>query len=259
MLKTVLMEEMTSPQIKAALEAGYNTVLVVGGAIEQHGKHLPIGMDTMGGYESAVYIAEAIGKTLVAPVIRPGCSDHHLSFSGSLSISKTLFQKLCRAYCECLCHHGFRNIVLLPSHGGNIEAMEEIVPILDRELSCRVVWANVLRDPRGAEALAPILNKYGVTREEGGVHSGFVETSMLLATRHGKWVDMAVVERGFVGDHHERIAEETDGQGHWNIADISPVGILGDPTKATAEAGQEILKAFMRVEADVVRDALGWN
>lgn len=259
MLKTVLLEEMTSPQIKAAIEADYDTVLVAGGAIEQHGKHLPIGMDTMGGYESAVLIAREIGKTLVAPVIRPGCSDHHLSFAGSLSVSKDLFQELCRAYCQCLCHHGFRNIVLLPSHGGNIEAMEEIVPVLDAELSCRVVWANVLRDPRGAEALAAILAKYGVTREEGGVHSGFVETSMLLATTYGKWVDMAVAERGFVGDHNARIAEVSHPDGHWNLADISPVGVLGDPTKATAEAGLEILGALISVEAQVVRDALGWN
>jgi creatinine amidohydrolase/Fe(II)-dependent formamide hydrolase-like protein len=42
------------------------------GAAEQHGKHLPSGMDTMGAYSIATSIAEGLGDALVAAVIRPG-------------------------------------------------------------------------------------------------------------------------------------------------------------------------------------------
>lgn len=254
-MQTLLLEEMTWPQIRTALDAGYRTAIVCAGAIEQHGKHLPLGTDTMDGYAVSVEIARRLGNTLVAPVIRPGCSDHHLAFPGSLSVPPELLQALCRTYCRNLCHHGFERIALICTHGGNIEAMATAAPEIDAELPCKVVWANILRDPRDEEALAPILARYGVTREEGGIHSGFVETSILLATCHAHLVDMASAERGFVGDARARIMELRKAGG-WDISDLSPIGVLGDPTTASAEAGQEILAALIPVYAQVVREAL---
>jgi creatinine amidohydrolase len=237
------------------MDEGYRTAIVCAGAIEQHGKHLPLGMDTMDGYVISAAIARELGHTLVAPIIRPGCSDHHLAFPGSLSIPPDLLQALCRTYCGNLCHHGFEQIALICTHGGNIEAMEAVVPEIDAELPCNVAWANILRDPRDDEALAPILARYGVTREEGGIHSGFVETSILLATSHARLVEMDAAERGFVGDDRSRVAELKKAGG-WDISDLSSIGVLGDPTKASAEAGQEILAALVPVYAQVVREAL---
>jgi creatinine amidohydrolase len=246
---------MTSPQIQRAIEEGYRTVIVPAGSIEQHGRHLPIGMDTMGGYSMAINIAEGLGQTLVAPVIRPGCSDHHMSFSGTVSISAELLKELCRAYCRCLHRHGFETLVLIATHGGNIEPMKEVASELDEELPCTVVSPVLLPDPRVEEATDPILARYGVTREEGGIHSGFVETSLLLASSYADLVDMPAAERGFVGDVWTRLEEVTK-DGRYDLADISPVGVLGDPTKATAKAGQAIRDAEIPVYVEIVREAL---
>jgi len=254
-VRTLLLEEMTSPQIRKTIGEGYRTVIVAAGSIEQHGKHLPIGMDTMGAYSMALSIAEGLGHTLVAPVIRPGCSDHHMSFSGTISISAELLKELCRAYCRCLYQHGFETIVLIACHGGNIEPMKEVAPELDEELPCKVVSPVLLPDPRVEEATDPILARYGVTREEGGIHSGFVETSELLASSYAHLVDMSAVQRGFVGDVWTRIAEVTR-DGRYNLADISPVGVLGDPTKASAEAGFALQAATDPVYLEIVREAL---
>ncbi len=254
-MKTLLLEEMTSPQIRRAIDAGYRTVIVAAGSIEQHGKHLPIGMDTMGGYSMALSIAEGLGFTLVAPVIRPGCSDHHMAFSGTISISAELLKELCRAYCRCLCQHGFETIILIACHGGNIQPMKEVAPELDEELPCTVVSPVLLPDPRVQEATNPVLARYGVTPEEGGIHSGFVETSELLASPYAHLVDMPAAERGFVGDVWARMAEVTR-DGRYNLADISPVGVLGDPTKASAEAGFALQAAADPVYLEIVREAL---
>ena len=254
-MKTLLLEEMTWPQIRKAIDKGYRTVIVAAGSIEQHGKHLPIGMDTMGGYSMAVSIAEGLGHTMVAPVIRPGCSDHHMAFPATISISADLLKELCRAYCRCLCEHGFERIVLFASHGGNIQALKEVALELDAELPCIVVSPNILQDPRVEEATDPILDRYGVTREEGGIHSGFVETSLLLASSYDYLVDMQAAERGFVGDVWARI-EEAKKVGRWSMADITPVGVLGDPTKASAEAGREMLAATDPVYTEIVRESL---
>ena len=254
-METVLLEEMTWPQIRKAIDVGYRTVVVAAGSIEQHGKHLPIGMDTMGGYSMAVGIAEGLGHALVAPVIRPGCSDHHMAFPATITISADLLKELCRAYCRCLCEHGFERIVLFASHGGNIQALEEVALELDAELPCMVVSPNILQDPRVEEATDPILDRYGVTREEGGIHSGFVETSLLLASSYGQLVDMQAAERGFVGDVWARI-DEAKKAGRFSMADISAVGVLGDPTKASAEAGREMLAATGPVSIEIVKESL---
>ena len=255
-MKTLLLEEMTWPQIRKAIEEGYRTVIVAAGSIEQHGKHLPIGMDTMDGYLIALRIAEGLGRTLVAPVIRPGCSDHHMAFPGTITIPADLLKELCRAYCRCLGSHGFERIVLVATHGGNIQAMKEVALELEAELPCQVVSPNILQDPRVEEATDPVLARYGVARDEGGIHSGFVETSYLLASTHAHLVDMPAAERGFVGDAIARIQEVTR-DGHWNMADITSVGVLGDPTKASAEAGRELLAAAVPVYIEIVEEALG--
>jgi len=254
-VKTLLLEEMTWPQIRKTIDEGYRTVIVAAGSIEQHGKHLPIGMDTMGAYSMALSIAEGLGHTLVAPVIRPGCSDHHMSFSGTISISAELLKELCRAYCRCLYKHGFETIVLIACHGGNIEPMKEVAPELDEELPCTVVSPVLLPDSRVEEATDPILARYGVTREEGGIHSGFVETSELLASSYAHLVDMSAAERGFVGDVWARI-EEAKKDGRWSMADVTSVGVLGDPTKASAEAGREMDAATNPVYVEIVKEAL---
>jgi creatinine amidohydrolase len=254
-VKTLLLEEMTSPQIRRAIEEGYKTIIVPAGSIEQHGRHLPIGMDTMGGYLMALSIAEGLGHTLVAPVIRPGCSDHHMAFSGTITISAELLKEICRAYCRCLCQHGFETLVLIATHGGNIDPMKELAPELDEELPCTVVSPVLLPDPRVQEAIEPVLAGYGVTLEEGGIHSGFVETSELLASPHAHLVDMAAAERGFVGDIWARL-EEVTRNGRYDLAEISPVGVLGDPTKASPEAGRAILAVADPIYLEIVREAL---
>jgi creatinine amidohydrolase len=255
-MKTVLLEQMTSPQIAAAIEAGYQTVIVAAGSIEQHGKHIPTGMDTMLGYQLAVAIARELGDALVAPVIRPGCSDHHMAFSGTITIPPELLQNLCRAYCQALCQHGFRRIALIPTHGGNFEAMEEVAPTIDAELPSQVAYVDVLRDPDGFAAREAALAECGVTMEEGGLHAGFFETSLLLASNNSQWADMEAAERGFVGDAEAQV-EELQADGGWDIADLSPIGVVGDPTRASAEAGRALLKAQIPAFVEAVRKALG--
>ena len=107
--------------------------------------------------------------------------------------------------------------------------MKEVALELDAELPCTVVSPVLLPDPRVEEATDPILARYGVTREEGGIHSGFVETSLLLASSYGHLVDMPAAERGFVGDVWARI-EEAKKVGRWSMADITPCLLYTSPS-----------------------------
>jgi creatinine amidohydrolase len=108
-------------------------VIVMTASIEQHGPHLPTNTDTAIGYAVGERVARRLGKTLLAPVIRPGCSDHHLAFPGSLSIPKEVFIETVIACVRSLAPHGFTTFVLLSSHGGNFGALEEAAKRLRAE------------------------------------------------------------------------------------------------------------------------------
>lgn len=239
----VRMEEMTWPQVQAALENGYHTVLLAAASIEQHGPHLPTATDTLLGYALAEEVALRLGNALVAPVLRPGCSRHHMGFPGSLTLRFETFLQVLRDYCHSLAECGFRHIVLFASHGGNLDLMTAHLPEIARELvdRCRVYLVGT---GPGAEEEVAYLESLGVPREKAGVHAGYAETSMLLAVRP----DLVHMEKAEAGcDDPAFFAPENLKQSQFNsfiygIRSQSPNGILGDARGADAEVGRELLR-----------------
>ena len=121
-----LLEEMTWTEIKEALGKGYRTVIICAASIEQHGPHLAELTDSAIGEASAVDLAKRLGDALVAPVIRPGLSSHHMELPGSLTLRPEVFIGIMEDYVAAYKAHGFEKIVLLSSHGGNFKILEEI-------------------------------------------------------------------------------------------------------------------------------------
>ncbi|MFQ6014283.1 MAG: creatininase family protein [Anaerolineae bacterium] len=252
----LLTEEMTWPQIKKAIEDGYVSIIVPIGSIEQHGLHLPTGTDTFIGYNLAVRIAEKLGKALVAPTIRPGCSDHHMNFAGTISISSALLGELVGAYCRSLIQHGFKNILLLPTHGGNFSTVARITPQLDEELPGRIAgFADLKEFTRVQDA---ILAPYGITPAQGGAHAGRAETSWMLGYR-GDLVDLDRAEAGFLGDFEAEMEKIKPSEGGFamRMEQFSAIGVLGDPVGSQAEIGRELLEGMAEYLADFFRKALG--
>lgn len=239
-MQTCRIEEMTWVEIKEAIAHGYDRVIVALGSIEQHGPHLPLVMDTLLGDALADRIAANLGRTLVAPTIRPGCSEHHLSFSGSLSISGDLLAALTRAYCHSFARHGFRTIFLLPSHGGNFPTVARVAPELTRELSIPVVGYTDLVE--FTQMFDTVAARFGITPAESGVHAGCSETAIMLALRPDL-VRQAKAQPGFMGDFAEEMRKLKPSSSGYTIRleDYSPIGVLGDPRRASAELGNALL------------------
>jgi creatinine amidohydrolase len=254
-MKTLRLEEMTWQQVKQAMEQGHRRVIFALGSIEQHGPHLPLVTDTLLGDALALRVAEKLGGTLVAPTIRPGCSEHHMNFPGSLSISSDLLAALARAYCENLAHHGFETILLLPSHGGNFPTVARIVPELARAVPAKVVgYSDLFEFTRVQNEIAA---KYGVTAFESGAHAGCSETALVLAAR-ADLVDRDQARAGFVGDF---IAEAKKFQAgaagfEMRMENFSPIGVVGDPRNASAELGRDLLEGLAEHLAAFYRKAL---
>lgn len=117
-MKTYLLEEMTWPEIQAAMKNGCDTVVIYAASIEQHGPALPEMTDTILGYAAASDLAKRLGNALAAPLIRPGLSAHHMCFPGSITLRPETFRAVVEDYISAYVHHGFRTIVLASSHGG---------------------------------------------------------------------------------------------------------------------------------------------
>ena len=133
--KTVLMEEMTWREIEQALQDGKDTAILVAASTEQHGPHLPTATDTIIGYALAEAVAVKMENALVAPVVRPALSRHHMDFPGTITLRMNTFVKVLEEYCFSIQKQGFKNIILFVSHGGNADALKAFVPSIAKKLS----------------------------------------------------------------------------------------------------------------------------
>jgi len=248
--KTVWLERMTSPQVREALKKGYRTVLLAVGATEQHGPHLPLGTDSLIGDKMVERLARRLGKTLVAPTIRVGASEHHMEFAGSMTLREEVLEEVLVDYCRSLARHGFRAIVVITTHGGNNEAVGRAAERMKREsLSARVLGQT--DQVAYATAMVEVGGEYNITPGEVGAHAGHMETSLVLAD-YPDLADMKKAARGKVDlgfDAADRLHE-------MGMHRLSPIGILGDATGSSAEAGKKYAECQLNKLADQIREAL---
>ena len=233
----LFLQRMSWPQIEAAISYGATTAVVCAASTEQHGPHLPLATDELLGEAYARGLAERLGNTLVAPVIRPGCSEHHMAFAGSLTIPAELLMDLLDQDLASLRRHGFTRFKVFSSHGGNY-------PPLAR-------WAaerphpdvQVATSPRIFDVAFDAIRPFGRT-DHVGPHADVIETSMMLYL-HPDLVDMDRAAPGFVGE--ARFEDLVGG----NFRDFSANGIIGDPVGASPVIGKAALDAICGHLAEV--------
>lgn len=205
----------TSPEV-----AGARSVLLVPlGSTEQHGPHLPLDTDTR--IAAAIADAAADGLTgrgidvLVAPSLPYGASGEHQGFAGTMSIGRAALHlvvvELVRSVGD-----DFSLVVLVNGHGGNTETLAAAVTLLRAESRSVMVWS-----PRLVDADS---------------HAGHTETSLVLALDpDGVRLDLA--EPGVTAPLAELIDELRRG----GLVAVTPNGVLGDPTGASADEGRRLL------------------
>lgn len=207
------LDALTSPEVAA----GTPTVLLVPlGATEQHGPHLEVGTDTRIALAWADAVADRITGAVVAPPLPYGSSGEHQSFPGTLSIGQDALQLLLVELARSA-KHDFSRIVFLSGHGGNAQPLRRAVDQLRTE---------------GHDA-------YGFLPRIAGSdpHAGHTETSILLHLAP-ETVRLDRSEAGTTAPLESIIDSLQTG----GVAAVSPNGVLGDPTTATAAAGADLLE-----------------
>jgi creatinine amidohydrolase len=212
-------------------------VIIPTAAIEQHGHHLPLGVDAILGQawlENILPRLKPDAPVYVAPALTYGKSNEHASFAGTLSISAGTLRRVLLAVATQLKALGFRQLAILNTHGGNSAVLIYTLREIQTTLGLR---AGMLNWPYKPD-LAPQEAAYGF-------HAGEWETSLMLAVAD-ELVDMtkAVCEYpAQLTDPGELRPEDAAAIFSWATEDVSHSGVMGDATAGTAEKGRRWLEA----------------
>lgn len=230
-----------------------STLLLPVGSTEQHGHHLPLGVDT--------YVPEAIADRvaerspcLVAPSIPYGVSPHHTFKPGTVTVGSETFRRYVRDVCTSVGEWGIENVLLLNGH----------YLVQDPELE---IVVRDLRIEDGMRAFhVPLVDLFDdVAREvresELSFHASEFETSLMLAL----FPDLVHMDRAAATTapnalpltDYDALGENRVG---WalsaeEMADLTSTGNLGDPTGATVETGERLVETVVSRTAALV-DAL---
>lgn len=223
-------------------------------AVEQHGPHLPVGVD---GYIAEGYIGrvmELLSPALPVtflPLQSIGKSDEHLAFPGTLTISAETAIRVWTEIGKSVHRAGVRKLVIANSHGGNSPIIDIVARNLRVELGMFVVTTSWHR----------LGYPYGLFSKEElahGIHAGEIETSLMLALKtetvrpnmeNAKPATIAM-EREF-----KHLRASTPAGFAWMTQDLHESGAVGNARQATLEKGSAALEygaqAFVALLEDV--------
>jgi len=248
--------DMTWQDIAGAKTEGWIAVLPLA-AVEQHGPHLPLGVDS---YIADAYLERARDTVpddlpvTFLPIQRIGVSTEHLAYPGTLTVSA---QTAIAAWTELgnsVARAGVRKLVLVTSHGGNVAAMELVARDLRARFGMLAVTVGWHRFGYPADAFSPEEKKHGI-------HAGDIETSLMLAAKPDT-VQMEKAARATPAS--VAMAREFKWLGAyrpagfaWMTQDLNPTGAIGDATLAKADKGTAALaqgaKAFVELLGEIDR------
>lgn len=195
------------------------TLLVPLGALEQHGPHLPLDTDTRVAAEVARRASLGTPDLVVTPPVTFGASGEHEGFPGTISIGHqalhTVLVEIGRSASRWA-----RRVVFVNGHGGNLPTVDNAVTQLRAE-------------GRDADWFAC------VPPGEHDAHAGRTETSLMLALAP-ELVRVNEAKAGATAPLRDLLPELR----RRGIAAVSPNGVLGDPSSASAAEGERLLNAM---------------
>lgn len=203
-------------------------VLVPVGSIEQHGPHLPLDTDTVIAEAVTHLVADLLDRDslYVAPAISYGSSGEHQSFAGTASVGTEVLTQVVVELTRSLRTWAAR-VVFVNAHSGNLQALHAAVEQLESE-GHPVDWV-------------------ACATEAVDAHAGVTETSLMLHLR--PWA--VRLERAEAGNTSP-IAELLPELMASGVASVSENGVLGNPTGATAEEGDRVLRAMAEQIAEQI-------
>jgi creatinine amidohydrolase len=238
----------TWEEVDAYLQRSKGIIIPIG-STEQHGPNGLIGTDAICPEVIGRAVGEAVGA-LVGPTISIGMAQHHLGFSGSVTLRPTTLIAVIRDYVISLARHGFERFYFLNGHGGNIATTGAAFSEIYAETS-------MTRPGSNAPAIRCRLKNWWenpgvqeISKELFGDREGSHATPSEVSVTQFAYPD-AIKRKGMapVGPKQRDFADADD------YRRLFPDGRIGsDPTLATPEHGRRLVEAAVRdISTDYTR------
>lgn len=228
--------EMTAPAIRG-LDRGKVLVVAPIAACEQHSDHLPVFTDSLlvGAVADGVE-RQSPDRILLLPVLWMGASEHHLPRGGTLTATLPTYEQMLVELLQPLLREGFRRVLLLNGHGGNIDPLRVALRRLDAEFPQAILTGAAYWDIAEAELAACCR---GPRKMMG--HACEMETSMIMALRPD------LVRTETIRDDPDDSPPDLKGLS-WprDFGRRTDHGCVGYPELANAETGRRMLEAAIR-------------
>ena len=243
-------EDLTGPEVADAITPSSILLLPIG-AIEQHGPHLPMSVDTVIAHETATAVVDACGAELDVwqlPTLSISKSNEHAWSPGTLYLTPETMMAVLRDIGRAVASTEAERLVLLNAHGGNTTHLGTAL----RELRLQFGLKTFLMHP----SLPPAYGGTSTPEELGmGIHGGRNETSVFWHLRPEQ-VDLSLAERkvpeALADNTHVKFGGSVSFG--WLSNDFDPDGYIGDPTGATAELGKELFEHAVATLAEAMAE-----
>jgi creatinine amidohydrolase len=235
---SVYLQELSSGEVRDALQAGKRMLIVPVGGTEQNGPHMALGKHNFRVHALAGRIATELGNALVAPVVayvpegRISPPTEHMRYAGTISIPESALRGLLDGTARSMAQHGFTDIVFIGDSGNTQGTLKAVAAALNRDWKGGPARAHFIAAYYDA-GQAPFIQKLreqGLSDTQIGSHAGAADTSLMLA------VDASKVRP--------------------DKAAAQAAGVSGDPTRASAELGKLGTELIVQKSVAAIRQAI---
>ena len=225
-LESVALLKMNWFEVKAALDNGYDTIIIPTAGTEQNGPFVPLGKHHVVVNKTSHMIAHQLGHALIAPVIdyvpegeispKPTI---HMAWPGTISIPEPVFEAMLTATAQSMKQHGFKHIYFLGDSGGNQQAQNKVAAQLSAIWRADGIEVANISDYYSANGQFDHLLQQGYSKQDIGGHAGIRDTSEMLF-----------------------IAPELVKFRGWQLPKGEDAGFDGNAGKASAKIGQQMVQ-----------------
>ena len=245
----MIWENLTVDEFAAAEKETKGVVLVPIGCLEKHGNHMPLGTDILIAREISIRSAER-EPAMVFPYLPFGIVAEVKHKQGTISLTSNLMYHMLEELCDELARNGYRKIVFVDGHGGNINFLKYF---MQSRLEKRHPYAAFYYDVswKSPEFWNSFEEKFG--KVPGIGHADVFEASSVCAIAeeqmHMERVNPA--ETRPLG-RLDKLSEKKLYTGIGWYAD-HPAQIAGDPTGADRARGEFINELYTQHLAEAIK------
>ena len=247
----VMWKELTAADLRELATRGATVILPVA-SMEQHGPHLPVGVDTILCEGVCKLAAEALQNEMpivVAPTLWCGMAEHHMEYGGTFTFDLPTYRAVLMAFLKSIVRHGFKHVFIVNGHGGNISALAAFLPdfAVETGLTIRTTTYFELAQP----AMPAILEDQERVR-----HACEGETSLMMSlapdlVRHDKLPE---------AHGPKNSTPRPLGVGLYrSYRSFSESGVVGDARRATKDKGDKLAIVCRDALVAVLRDKAAWG